>query len=103
MRPPRGDGGQGLVGILGHAGSVAFVAQNAGDQLPYVRLVVDDQNIARHHAPLFSIREGCSLLDPFSATTAGADPAARAGAIGRSMRTRAPLPSGASSSSSLPP
>ena len=95
MRPPGGDGGQGLVGVLGDAGSIALVAQNAGDQFPDVRFVVDDENVARHHAPLFSTREDCSLLTAFSANSAGA--------IGSSMRTRAPLPSGASSSSSLPP
>ena len=34
--------------------AMAFVAENAGDQLSDVFFVVDDENVARHHAPLVS-------------------------------------------------
>ena len=45
VRATRLDGGERLVGASGRAGPVAFVVENAGDEVADVGLIVDDQNI----------------------------------------------------------
>ena len=39
---------QGFVAVAGEPRAVAFVLQNAGDNVPDIGLVVDDQNISCH-------------------------------------------------------
>ena len=44
-RPPLGDLGERRIGIGGRAGAVALVREDAGDELPDVGFVVDDEDI----------------------------------------------------------
>ena len=52
LRPPPLEGREGFVGILRGAGSMPFVFENAGDEVPDIGLVVDDQDVGRHSPPL---------------------------------------------------
>jgi hypothetical protein len=47
-RPPGAERGDRLVGIGGETGLESLVAQNALEQQPDIRLVVDDQDLMRH-------------------------------------------------------
>jgi hypothetical protein len=46
--PPLLDRAQGLVAVLGEPRLVPFVLENAGDEFPNVRFVVDNKNVRRH-------------------------------------------------------
>jgi hypothetical protein len=53
--PPAGDGRQRIVTVARGARQVALVLQDAGNQLPYVGFVVDDQNVRCHGHLLVAI------------------------------------------------
>src|SRR5215469_16601072 len=48
----RDHSGERLVAVAGGAGAMALVLQNARDQLAYIRLIVDDQDIGCHALPV---------------------------------------------------
>ena len=52
MRTTRLDGGQGIIGGARRARAVAFILQDAGDQLTNIDFVVDDENISAHKLAL---------------------------------------------------
>jgi hypothetical protein len=98
----RADGGQGLVGVRGDAHGVAFVLEQARNQLADVRLVVDDQDVGSGGSHIASLSAaGTAPPDAF----ASFDPA---GAFtwdfrGKIRHTRAPDRVSASASFSSPP
>ncbi len=51
LRPARGHRRQRLVRVLGHAGGIAFVGQDARDQVADIRLVIDDEDVGGHFKP----------------------------------------------------
>src|SRR5205807_4248416 len=98
IRPARRDGRERRVAVARGARLIALVLQDTGDQFANIRLVIDDQNIRRHHSPaaarISTASDGSVLmLLTFSAA--------------KRRRTHAPRPpdatSGASNSSIRPP
>ena len=68
---PAGDMGKRIVAVTRRARDVAFVLQDAGNQLPDVRFVVDYENVIGHGAHAFvascgtcTCRAGWASLDP---------------------------------------